>query len=212
MEFTLELNMDSLFHGGTTADAQSRWLRLNGETFMNVGRELPCDRPKKIAEDVATMLQRDHHIMLKRNALRTLQDLIKAGQVLQKQRGDTLRFRSSGRKAASKKPDPERSGLPRAGAMPEPQPIPTPTSLIEPRPASPPSPIAASASAERPHIFTTIRDEVSGDNPLKPVLMSYVKRVDVAELKRALGQVVGDWRAVQVPDDCRAALEWVDAQ
>lgn len=210
--YKLELEMAGLFHGGTTEKAQSSWLRVNGDSFKVVGREFPYDRPKELAQELATQLERDYSIVLKRDALRTLQELIKVGQGLEKERREKLTFRTSGRKAASNKRDPEVGDLPLAGAVPEPQPIPVPTSPIKPRPASPPSPIASKANVVRPRISTMVRDEVSGESPLKPVLMSYVKGVDIAELKRALGQVIGDWRAVQVPDDCRAALEWVDAQ
>lgn len=208
--YKLELEMAGLFHGGTTEKAQSSWLRLNGDSFKVVGRDFPYDRPKKLAQEVATQLERDYSVVLKRDALRTLQELIKVGQGLEKERREKLTFRTSGRKAASNKPEREVGGVPRA--MQEAQPNLVQTPSIEPRPASSPSPISPPASAGKPHIFTMVRDEVSGDNPLKPVLMSYVKGVDVAELKRTLGQVAGDWRAVQVPDDCRAALEWVDAQ
>jgi hypothetical protein len=133
-------------------------------------------------------------------------------QGLEKEQIERRSFKTSGRKATSTKPNREISDLPQADVMPEPQPIPVPTAPIEPRLASTPSPITPPANAVRPRIFTMVRDQVDKENLLKPVLMSYVKGVDVAELKRALGQVEGGWRAIKVPDDCRAALEWVDAQ
>lgn len=210
--YNLKLNTIGLLAGGTTAAAQSHWLRLNGDTFKIVGRDYPYDRPKKVAEDVAALLKRDHHIVLKREAFRTLQELIKVGQGLEKERVTKLAFRTSGRKAASNKPVRKVGDIPLADVRFEEQPIPVPKSPIEPPPASPPSQIGEPATAERPRIFTMVRDQVSPDNPLKPVLMSFVKGGDIPELKRTLGQVAGDWRAVQVPDDCRAALEWVDAQ
>ena len=161
---------------------------------------------------MATKLKHDHNVALKRAALRTLEELIKVGQGLEKEQIERRSFKTSGRKATSTKPNREISDLPQADVMPEPQPIPVPTAPIEPRLASTPSPITPPANAVRPRIFTMVRDQVDKENLLKPVLMSYVKGVDVAELKRALGQVEGGWRAIKVPDDCRAALEWVDAQ
>lgn len=142
-----ELDMAGLFHGGTTAAAQSRWLRLNGDTFKNVGTNFPDDRPAKVAEDVAAVLKRDCQIELKREAFRTLKELIKVGQGLEKERVTKLAFRTSGRKAASNKPVREVSDIPLADATLEPQPIPVPKSPIEPQPASPPSTIPSPATA-----------------------------------------------------------------
>ncbi len=53
------LDMASLLGGGTTAAAQSHWLRLNGDIFKNVGMNFPYDLPKTVTEGVATMLERD---------------------------------------------------------------------------------------------------------------------------------------------------------
>lgn len=206
-----ELDMAGLFHGGTTAAAQSRWLRLNGDTFKNVGTNFPDDRPAKVAEDVAAVLKRDRQIELKREAFRTLKELIKVGQGLEKERVTKLAFRTSGRKAASNKPVREVGDIPLADARLEEQPIPVPKSPIEP-PASPPSPIASPAIEIRPELKTYVRSDISADNPLKAVLISYAKKADIAELKRALSLVVVDWRTVDMPKDCRAALEWVDGQ
>lgn len=112
--YKLELEMAGLFHGGTTEKAQSSWLRLNGDSFKVVGRDFPYDRPKKLAQEVATQLERDYSVVLKRDALRTLQELIKVGQGLEKERREKLTFRTSGRKAASNKPEREVGGVPRA--------------------------------------------------------------------------------------------------
>ena len=148
----------------------------------------------------------------RQEAFRTLKELIKVGQGLEKERVTKLAFRTSGRKAASNKPVREVSDVPLADATIDPQPIPAPKSPSEPRPASPPSTIASPATEVRPELKTYVRNDISADHPFKAVLILYAKKAHIAELKRALNLVVGDWRTVDMPDDCRAALEWVDAQ
>lgn len=209
--YTPPLETDCLFNGGTTAASQSNFLRLNGEAFKNKGREYPHDRTNKLAELEEHILQRDYGVRLKREAFRTLKELIKAGQVDEKARIARLSVRTSGRKVKPIKTEVADGVSHQPRAKSAHQMIHAPILPVQPSPTLPPRPVVPHASHDRPRISTMIKD-LPGDHALRPVLMLFVKGVDITEVKRGLGQVAGEWRAIGMPSDCRAALEWVDAQ
>lgn len=216
--YTPPLDMDCLFERGTTAEAQSHFLRLNGEAFKNEGRKYPHDRTNKIAAREEHILKNHYGIQLKREAFRTLKELIKVGQGLEKERIARLSVRASGRKSTPIKTEEATGGSQRLDDEID-QPIPAPTQAPKPNQTQPvqpsltltPKPVGANSSHDRPRISTMVRDLLVGDHALKSVLMLYVKGAGIGEMKHALEQVSGDWRSIDIPPDCRAALDWVDA-
>ena len=216
--YTPPLDMDCLFEDGTTAEAQSQFLRLNGEAFKNEGRKYPYDRTNKIAEREEQILKNYYGIQLKRAGFRTLKELIKVGQGLEKERIARLSIRASGRKSQPIKTEEATGGSQRLDDEIG-QPIPAPTQAPQSNATQPVQPSLtltqrpgdAHASHDRPRISTMVKDLIVGDHALKSVLMLYVKSAGIAEMKRALEQVSGDWRSIDIPPDCRAALDWVDA-
>ena len=208
--YTPPLDLSCLLEGDANAKAQSHFLRINGESFKNEGALLPHANTKKLAERERIVLKDDYGIDLKQNAFATLRELIKVGQALEKERSTRLSFRSSGRKATQTKVEQPNANLRRLSVERKGQTDPGtfPTRVSDTNSSSPPD--TAYRGGIRPRITTSIRDMPS-DHPLKSVLMAYVKNGEVSDLKEALGRI-GDWRTCTIANDCRDALEWVDAQ
>ncbi len=208
--YTPPLDLSCLLEGDANAKAQSYFLRVNGESFKHVGTLLPHANTKKLAERERIVLKDDYGIDLKRNALATLNELIKVGQALEKERCDKGSFRSSGRKATQARVEQPDGGSRRLSDEKKRRPDPEAFSahVSDANLASPPE--TAYRGGTKPRVTTSIRD-MSGDHPLKSVLMAYVKNSEVSDLKEALGRI-GDWRTYTIASDCRDALEWVDAQ
>lgn len=210
--YTLQLNTDCLFDGGTNAKAQINFLQINGESFKNVGRDFRLENAGKLAKRQTEILASDYDIHLKRDAQRTLRGLIAAGQVLENERVAKLGVRASGRKAKglkAKQNDGEKAAAP---APSEIQPAIPASSSVKPVQTSPIKPAVARGGGERPHVHTRVNDQFPHGHTLRSVLMAFVLKEDIPVLKSKLASIQDDWRAREMPEDCRAALEWVDAQ
>lgn len=210
-----KLNTDTLINGGTVADAQKHFIRLNGSLLGEVGMEYPYEKATVLAERVERILEIDYGISLKRDSRRALTEVIKVGQGKEKQRIARLSFRASGRKSPAAKVKSKASAPPQPEVTDMAQSIPAANSPIESAPQLSTSLPAQTVRQDRPKIGTFVAREIAGDHPLRSVLMAYVRKgelSDLPELKRLLAQAPSNWRSEQIPDDCRAALEWVDAQ
>lgn len=210
-----KLNTDTLIDGGTLASAQKNFIQLNGSLLGEVGMEYPYEKATVLTERVEGILQREYGIALKRDARRALTEVIKVGQGKEKQRIARLSFRASGRKPPAAKAESKASTPPHPEVTDMARSIPAANSPIVSAPQPSTSLPARTVRQDRPKIGTFVAREIAGDHPLRSVLMAYVRKgelSDLPELKRLLAQAPTNWRSEQIPDDCRAALEWVDAQ
>lgn len=206
-----ELNTDTLIDGGTTADAQRIFILANGALLGEVGVKFPHEKTRVLAERVAKILALEYGMDLRRDAGRALTEVIKVGQGQQKQRNARNSFRTSGRKSTAAKMKSTASTSPYSEVSAAPPPIPTPSLPSETEAKLASIPISPPLQP-RPSLRTYINDRFTDGHPLKYTLKRFAQDAEIAELKRLLAKVPGNWRSEEIPDDCRAALEWVDAQ
>lgn len=210
--YTPPLNTGCLLAGDNSAKAQTNFLQINGESFMNVGEAFPHGNTGELAKQQRDILSKHYGINLKRDSERTLRELIKAGQVSGQARAAKLSFRASGRKAKVLKTQNATIKVADPSPPSEIQPAIPASSSVKPVQTSPIKPAVAQGGGERPHINTRVSDQFPHGNILRSVLMAFVLNDDIPVLKSKLASIQSDWRLEEMPEDCRAALEWVDAQ
>lgn len=210
--YTPPLNTGCLLGGGTSAKAQSNFLQINGESFKNVGEAFLFERTGELVKREKDVLAKHYGIDLKRDAERTLRELIKAGQVSGQARAAQRTFRASGRKAKVLKVEQTTTSVADPAPPSETQANIPASSSVKPVQTSPIKPAVAQGGGERPHVHTRVSDQFPHGDILRSVLMAFVLNDDIPALKSKLASIQSDWRLEEMPEDCRAALEWVDAQ